>query len=335
MTTLKPIASLFALIACLLVPVSTFAAGGSISFAKINEETCTLPIPPTGSGATWQYELEGNKEQCQDNQQEFVVFDQFPSASKILLTDSPTCSTELDKDHGFYFLIKTTKKQSTTLQRIQLRHLADFGENKFIYPGFLLEKFGLYDQNQIYQRLSCIRITVSSEKIMPDKDVVVTRAIEWSEGQAEDGSDYTCPSHSFVVGRKHYGDKDGMTQYLCATASGASAYRLKDQEEFTVNERGDQFTCPKHKIMTGRKYEWIDTGPVYKYLSTYRCATLTHDNDKIVNQIRGSWTKQVEETNSTTVCEPNEVMVGRWHTGDDKGHTRIRCARLENTPAPL
>lgn len=324
MTALKPIASLFAMIACVLVPVSTFAAGGSISFAKINNDTCTLPIPPTGSGATWQYELEGNKEQCQDNQQEFVVFDQFPSASKILLTDSPTCSTELDKEHGFYFLIKTTKKLSTTLERIQLRHLADFGENKFIYPGFLLEKFGLYDQNQIYQRLSCIRITVSSEKIMPDKNVAIRPMAEWSEGQPEEVSDYTCEGNSFLVGRKHYGDETGATQYLCGTASVTPVYRLTDRIEEEMKENDSYFMCPKHKVMTGRKYQWKNNFGEKIDRTTYRCATLTHEDGKPVNQIRGTWSEAVKERNSTTVCAPNEVMIGRWHTAATDQPVRVQ-----------
>ncbi|MNI06403.1 hypothetical protein D3C73_593820 [compost metagenome] len=83
--------------------------------------------------------------------------------------------------------------------------------------------------------------------------------------------------------------------------------------------------------MTGRKYEYVDS-PYYKWLSTYRCATLTNDKGETVNQVRGQWSEAVEEINSRTVCEANEVMVGRWHTGDYKGHTRIRCASLHNTP---
>lgn len=330
MSPTKSTVNLLTLIVCLVVSCSTFA-DGSVSFAKQNNLPCTLLAPPGGSGATWQYELEGNKERCEDNLQDFIVFTGLPSAARILLTDSPTCSTVPSEDNGFVFVIQTTKKVSTTPERIQIHHLADYAEDKIFHPGFLMITNKRFNQAQIHSRLSCVSITVSSEKIMPNKDVVLNRD-NWSTGQVEKDSDYTCEGNRVMVGRKHYEDREGATQYLCATASGQPAYLLKDREEAVMKETDSFFMCPKNKVMTGRKYQWVNDNAQEIDRTTYRCATLTNADGQIVNQVRGQWSEPVKERNSTTTCEPNQVMVGRWHTGDQEGHTRIRCATLHNTP---
>ncbi|MNI06402.1 hypothetical protein D3C73_593810 [compost metagenome] len=332
MNPLMLCARLFILAVCLLMAGHS-SADGTISFSKENNVSCTFRVPPTGSGATWQYELAGNKERCEDNNQDFIVFTGLPSATRIVLTDSPTCDTEPGEENGFVFIIKTTKKMSTTPQRIQMHHLGDYAEDKIFHPGFLMVTKKLYKQAQIHSRLSCLQITVSSEKIMPDKDVVVTPDTEWSAGQVEIDSDYTCEDNKFLVGRIHYQDRQGKTQYLCATAGGLPAYTLTDRVEEVVRETNSYYMCPKNKIMTGRKYQWVNDNAQEIDRTTYRCATLKNADGDIVNQVRGQWSEPVKERDSTTSCEPGQVMVGRAHTGDHEGHTRIRCATLHNTPA--
>lgn len=332
MSPLKPSASLFTLFICLLGAGHSFA-DGSISFSKENNVSCTFQAPPNGSGATWQYELAGNKERCEDNYQDFIVFTGLPSATRILLTDSPTCSTEPGEDNGFVFIIKTTKKMSTTPERIQMHHLGDYAEDKIFHPGFMMVTRKLYKQAQIHSRLSCLQITVSSEKIMPDKDVVTLPDTNWSPGQEESKSDYTCAGNTFMVGRKHYGDRDGQTQYLCAGVSGGAGYKIIDPESQQIGEFNSSYTCPKNKIMIGRKYEYRSDEGLIVERTTYRCATLVNPDGQIVNQVRGQWTDAVDEENSTTRCEPNQVIVGRSRTLASIDKTQIRCATLHNTPA--
>ncbi|MEN5305398.1 hypothetical protein [Pseudomonas sp. TWI628] len=51
-----------------------------------------------------------------------------------------------------------------------------------------------------------------------DKKLSVIWSDEWSDAQQENDSEFLCPKHSFLVGRRHIGDENDRTFYRCATA---------------------------------------------------------------------------------------------------------------------
>lgn len=304
-------------------------SGGSIVIQDKDNDSCALLVPPANSGVTWQYELKGGSTPCGNNIANKISFFDIPSASKILLTDDDTCTKQLSDDNLFWFELKTVKKLTNTAF-MEVSDLASYNTNSIVQPGLQLVDKGRYNGNgAIREKLSCVRISVSSPEKLPPFDISISPDEHWSEEQVEDRSDFTCAGDQVIIGRKHFGDENGMTSYRCGSVFPTQNFRLIDREEHKVEDETDSYyLCPPHKVMTGRKHFDDENGP-----TTYRCASVVDSQGKTVNQIRGEWSAPQNESNSTMECAANEVMVGRGHQSDENGPTRIRCAKLFNTVA--
>jgi hypothetical protein len=331
MNTLKTILGGLAFSSCLITSCLALAnntSTGAITFRDKDNDSCSLNAPPTGSGFTWQYELRAGQTACKDNTADSVAFSDLPSATTIILTDNEDCSKKASKDNTFWFELKTIKKLTNT-EIIQMSHLADYNEKTIIQPGLQLIGKGRYNEDgSIREKLSCVRITVSSPEIIPKEDpIVILPDAEWSDAVPENKSDFTCSGDKILIGRKHVGDEKGDTQYHCGTLNSTHPFTLTQRQEHIIEKEADSYyLCPPTKVLTGRKHFDDENGP-----TTYRCATVIDSQGHTVNQIRGEWSEPVRESMSLTECATNEVMVGRQHEHDENGDTRIRCAKLTRT----
>ena len=316
----------------LLVPGVVLAADNSTGVIILEDKdnhSCSLDAPPTGTGATWQYELPNNITPCNDNTADEIAFSDLPSATTILLTDDYTCSQTLSADNGFWIKLKTIKKLTNT-DLLELNGLYNNNLKTIVAPGLQLIDKGRFNQNApIREKLSCVRFSVSSPEQL-SLDVTVSPG-GWSEGQPESASDFTCEGDTVIFGRKHQGDENEPTFYRCAVINPESPFKLTQREEYVIpSEKDSYYQCPQNKVMTGRKHTGDENKP-----TTYRCATIVNSQGRPINQTGGEWSAPMPENSSHMNCPDNQVMVGRRHEGDEEGLTRIRCANLTNTnPLP-
>lgn len=143
---------------------------------------------------------------------------------------------------------------------------------------------------------------------------------KWSASQKESDHDYRCPSNKVLVGRKHVGDENKDTGYLCATVTQGSQLQTFNEEKLTVNDTGA--ACPFPKVMTGRGRKGDENSPYWLYCS----------------EVRDSWedplipthtsTREGGESDHALPCFKNEVLWGMSHYDDENGLTRYYCSKL-------
>ncbi|MEV4383621.1 hypothetical protein [Streptosporangium sp. NPDC049644] len=111
-----------------------------------------------------------------------------------------------------------------------------------------------------------------------------------------------------------------------AAAGGAAAAEtvtvVKASTEFVLEGRNVQFTCPTNQVMTSRGHHGDENG-----LTRYACSRVLV-NGQEVQVSMGGWDQGKKESASTFVAPENQVVVGRWHEGDENGTTRYRTAAL-------
>ncbi|GAA4197056.1 hypothetical protein GCM10022252_45450 [Streptosporangium oxazolinicum] len=109
-----------------------------------------------------------------------------------------------------------------------------------------------------------------------------------------------------------------------AVTSPASAATVVVEQIYsrTVPESGGQFSCPEGMVMTGRAHTGDENNP-----TTYWCSRVLIDGVQV--QVHwGDWSTGVNENRSTFIAPLDQVLVGRWHQGDERGLTRYRTAAL-------
>ena len=167
------------------------------------------------------------------------------------------------------------------------------------------------------------------------------RPLGWSEWIEESGensggtSDFTCPADQLMIGRKHSGDENGDTSYLCAAIEwsaspiGASApFQSYPIEESGKNSGGtSSFTCPSGYLMTHRSHKGDENGD-----TRYSCRTPQSDSAGPIAVIPTAWSEWIQESGKNSrgrsgfTCPSAEAMIAREHSGDEDGDTRYRCA---------
>lgn len=334
---MKPLSTTISTLAftvCLITCGTTLAADtstGVITFRDKDENSCSVNVPPIGSGLRWQYEFRGNSTPCTDNTAITFAISDVPSAAQIFFGDEAACSKQLSDNNQFWFELKTIKKLTNT-EILQLTYLDTFNKGSIVRPGLqLVDKGRLNQDGHIREKLSCVRITVSSSEQTPEPAPIVILANNaWSEAQNEETSDFSCEGDQILIGRKHTGDENGPTQYHCGTANPTEPFKLTQREENTVDsEKDSYFLCPPNKVITGRKHTGDEEEP-----TTYRCAAITDAQGQPINPVTQEWSESQKESASTLRCGENTVMVGRLHEEDENGKTQIRCASLTRMAAP-
>lgn len=147
---------------------------------------------------------------------------------------------------------------------------------------------------------------------------------DWSPWIKEANSDFSCGGNRFLVGRKHDGDEQGESSYLCAVA-----YQFQTLLTISEIEKSDamkesysDYTCPKNKVMVGRSHAHDENGDTWYY-----CGKLTGPLGDI-EVAPGKLSHSQWEPQSELVCEGDTALVRRKHDDDENGDTWHACAEL-------
>jgi predicted RNA-binding Zn-ribbon protein involved in translation (DUF1610 family) len=103
------------------------------------------------------------------------------------------------------------------------------------------------------------------------------KACEWAPpgGIKESAGDYACPGNKVMVGRQHYKDENGLTQYYCCDLSYNKTTPVnKESCEWSPVQKqsATSYSCPNGKVMTARNHTGDENG-----WTQYRCCGLTFD----------------------------------------------------------
>jgi Matrixin len=147
---------------------------------------------------------------------------------------------------------------------------------------------------------------------------------QWSTGIPEsNGTNYICPSGKVLAGRRHSGDENGTTHYLCCSAGNPQATTTGCAWSASLKESSNiQFVCPANQYMAGRQHSGDENGS-----TRYYCCNLNQGGFQIPI-VAGScvWSAGQQESNSHFQCIPDgKVLVGRQHSGDENGTTWNYC----------
>ncbi len=168
--------------------------------------------------------------------------------------------------------------------------------------------------------------------IKPRAQATVINDASLSTDQTESDHDFTCGAENtgtsgyVIVGRKHVGDENKPTNYLCAKVKQFVILDPPTDEvsEYVEPEEGVRFICPDNKVLTGRQHVGDENDR-----ELLRCATLKDDWDNDMQVIHNdNWSAPVSEHNHNYTCPANTVMVGKYHKGDEEGSTEYLCGQL-------
>ncbi|WP_060513253.1 hypothetical protein [Pseudomonas sp. NBRC 111124] len=278
-----------------------------------SRSSCQLPIPSAAAGRKIQYQINSPASPCYELRAETIEVANAPSAVSILLTDDYHCETELGTEHyarrdpesnkNFFIELKTTATGSR-LASESLSGLMAF-KGKFVTnvdnennrsKGFKVERASATANERITYNLSCVQVTVSAGPSTPETvNVEFTTPTEWTSAGKESESNFTCPENTVIVGRKHDGDEIKKTSYKCATP-GNNIVQAKSAWSVKFPECG---------------YRLKDDDD-----DDFTTCTDAKDYDK----------KKQEYIYFT--CNPDEVMTGRIHKGDENALSQIQCSEL-------
>ncbi|KUN10251.1 hypothetical protein AQI95_00495 [Streptomyces yokosukanensis] len=108
-----------------------------------------------------------------------------------------------------------------------------------------------------------------------------------------------------------------------AHAAAASEIIIIDGYTQTVKESsGTPVACPTNQVLLGRSHYGDENGN-----TTYYCGLILIDGQQ-VKVSAPNWSAPQRESNSFFAAPPNEVLVGRQHSGDENGQTRYATASL-------
>ena len=192
--------------------------------------------------------------------------------------------------------------------------------------------------------LACSQALANGFTVEPQK---------WSEWIQESGKDkkehseFICPDDTVLIGRKHKGDENGDTAYLCGKvlyngegtmiSTGATSFSYA-RWSVRLSENRSNYTCPVNRAMTGRRHYYDENGK-----TEYLCAPIIYEGTFTV-LAAGTWSDPIKESGtkassyeSAFTCPANQVMVGRQHNGDENADTRYMCALIvaDQSPAVL
>lgn len=118
-------------------------------------------------GQTGDYVLHKFEGVCGSDMAKEIRFVNLPSAATILLTDSDgsdnyyhSCVKAQGGD--FWFELKTTKKNATMKDALEIDNLQSVANGTIIVPGFLMVDKYIKTGTTMMYRLSCIRVSLSN-----------------------------------------------------------------------------------------------------------------------------------------------------------------------------
>lgn len=276
--------------------------------------SCQLSIPGVAAGRKIQYQLNSPTYDCYELRVDSIEIRNAPSAVSILLTDDYHCSTTLATDYharrdpgsnkNFFIELKTTLAGSTLVPESLsglMAYNGKFVTNKDEYnnrsKGFKVENASAMANERITNNLSCVKVTVSEGPGTPETvGVEFTTPSDWIDAGKEHESKYfNCPAGTVMVGRKHLGDETEKTYYKCAEL-GSNIVREDSEWSVKFPECGYRIKDDDDKDFT----TCTDAANYEKTKQEYIYAS----------------------------CRPDEVMVGRFHEGDENQLSQIRCSKL-------
>lgn len=279
-----------------------------------SRSSCQLSIPGAGTGRTIRYQINSPTSPCYELRVDTIEIEKAPSATSILLTDDYHCSTQLGTEHharrdpesnqNFFIELKTTLVGSRLVSESLSGLMAYKG--KFVTnmdnmnnrsKGFKVERASATANDRITHNLSCVQVTVSAGPSTPETvNIEFTTPSDWISAGKESKSKYfNCPAGTVMVGRKHEGDENQQTYYKCANLDSnivqeESAWSVKFPEcgYRLKDDDDDDFTTCTDALNYDKKKQ------EYIYAS----------------------------------CNPDEVMVGRFHEGDENQLSQVQCSKL-------
>ncbi|WP_414862564.1 hypothetical protein [Pseudomonas sp. IT-P176] len=143
---------------------------GTIGIMDKDKHQCFIPVPAAGKFVL--YDFTASNSPCANDTARDIEFNEIPSATTIVLADSPSCNIR-DPRENFWFTLKTIKK-STTTAYIELEYFKSYVSGAIVRPGLLLTDRWLKPGHEIVRdRLSCVRISTSAA---PPSSVTETSA---------------------------------------------------------------------------------------------------------------------------------------------------------------
>ena len=132
---------------------------GTITIMDKDKHQCSLPLPKAGE--TFTYDFQHENSPCVENTAREIEFNEIPSATEILLTDSPTCDIN-NVDEHFWFKFKTMREPTTT-NYIEIEYFKSFLPKAIIRPGLqLIDRWLRSGSTPIRDKLSCVQIKTSA-----------------------------------------------------------------------------------------------------------------------------------------------------------------------------
>jgi len=108
-----------------------------------------------------------------------------------------------------------------------------------------------------------------------------------------DGLGFDAPAHRVIVGRRHWGDENGWTQYATAAVrfNGYPTFILKRTVSEPMLEHVSEFTCDSKQVITGRHHYGDEESYTYYNVGTIFChrsaSQLTFPFDLVVSLYDG------------------------------------------------
>ncbi|WP_344979097.1 hypothetical protein [Streptosporangium fragile] len=143
----------------------------------------------------------------------------------------------------------------------------------------------------------------------------------------EPNSIFVCPADEVLIGRDHKGDENGWTKYHCGqiVIDGEPASVLDGNWSPTMVESDSHFTTSNDRVILGRRHDGDENG-----LTQYFTGTV-HWRGSQVRIASRRWTAAMRESDHSGRAGSNEVMVGRWHNGDENGDTFYEFGKVALT----
>lgn len=313
----------------------TEGIAGFISVVDEHEQLCFLPVPSAGSGLTRRYEFTADGSPCSglNDRAWSVMFEDLPSATEILLTDSRTCKTTGSSETigKFWVKLRTTKKVTIT-EEIQLPFFFRFANNKLIKPGLLLvDKHLQGDSVDALDALSCITVTTSRATRPKPVEPITFTDLRY-EQVTEHSSKFKCGENRVMLGREASGTEKPTVRYLCGVPmQGTREVVLKNQKMSPSGMHGvtHEYVCPLNTLMTGREQDGDHLGE-----SRYWCAEAWIGEERLEVLTLDHWWGPHTESGHAFSCTGNTVMAGMSRYGREDTKTWYRCASLFQLSPP-
>ncbi|MGV9779151.1 hypothetical protein [Streptosporangium sp. NPDC003464] len=143
----------------------------------------------------------------------------------------------------------------------------------------------------------------------------------------EPNSVFVCPEGEVLTGRDHKGDENGWTTYWCGriVIDGEPVFVKNGGWSPTVVESSSRFSAFNDRVILGRRHDGDENG-----LTQYFTGTV-HWRDTQVRVASRRWTTAMKESDHLGRASYNEVMIGRWHNGDENGDTFYEFGKVALT----